>query len=78
MKTADDLFCEAFDNARDKRSNAYKAGVTQALRVVLGEANNPPMPFNMGSAEADAYLAGYDEGRFRGKNYLESITPKAG
>lgn len=78
MKTADDLFSEAFSSPRDKRSQEYKFGVIQALRVVLGEENSPPMPFRMGTAEADAYFAGYDEGRFRGKNYLESITPKAG
>ena len=78
MKTADDLFNEAFGQPRDKRSQAYKTGVVQGLRVVLGEANNPPLPYRLGTAEADAYFAGYDEGRARGKNYLESITPKAG
>lgn len=78
MKTADDLFNEAFDPPREKRSAAYKNGVMQALRVVLGEDNSPPLPYQLGTAEADAYFSGYDEGRSRGKDYLESIAPKAG
>lgn len=77
MKTADDLFNEAFDHPRDKRSQAYKAGVVHGLRGALGEANNPTLPYRLGTAEADAYFSGYDEGTARGKNYLESITPKA-
>ena len=78
MKTADDLFCEAFSKPRDKRSQAYQAGFLRGLRVVLGEANNPPLPYCLGTAEADAYFSGNDEGRARGKDYLESLTPKAG
>ena len=69
MKTADYLFCEAFDRPRDPRSDAYKGGVVQGLKVVFGEECGS-LPFEMGTVEADAWIAGVDEGRRRGKNYL--------
>ena len=52
----------AFDHPRDPRSDAYKLGVrellncrTQGIRLVC--------PYKMGTAEADAFYAGSDEGR---------------
>jgi hypothetical protein len=52
---------EAFDVPRDPRSPEYKAGVRAALEFRL---NRQPTtcPYLAGTARADAFLAGLDEG----------------
>lgn len=47
---------------RDPRSDAYKRGVHAALTRYV-ELVTPPLPFDAGTAEADAFFAGEEEGR---------------
>lgn len=55
------LFEGAFSRQREPRSREYKNGVLAALRFRL---NNGPIkcPYKSGTADADAYHAGIDEG----------------
>jgi len=61
-QTATKLFDQAFGGSRDIRSDAYKAGVFAALKFKCGEALQIPHPYEAGTAEADAYSAGVEEG----------------
>lgn len=61
-KTAQELFDEAFAVSRDPRSDAYKAGVLYVLRARAEGIRGPQRPYPLGSAEADAYFAGCQEG----------------
>jgi len=64
------IVAEAFARPRDPRSEAYKAGVLAAVVYRLGRidgaiepgARGEPCPYTPGTAEADAFLAGCDEG----------------
>ncbi len=63
--TADDriqqLFSAAFDTPRDARSSEYKEGVRAVLTYrVKGERMR--CPYQPGTAQADAYYAGVNEG----------------
>lgn len=62
LLTADSLMAAAFDRPREHRSDAYKAGVRAAL-VRSFDCINRPAPYNIGTAEADAFFAGETEGR---------------
>ena len=55
------LFNAAFSRQRDPRSREYKNGVLAALRF---RVNDEPIkcPYLPGTATADAYYAGTDEG----------------
>jgi len=56
------LMKAAFDRPRDPRSDAYKLGVRELLaNRVLGAPFR--CPYKQGTAEADAFYAGSDEGR---------------
>jgi len=70
MKTASELFAKAFEGPRDKRSEEYKLGVLEALRFRLGEISGMRCPYAPGTAQADAYFAGTDEGHRIGRDYL--------
>jgi hypothetical protein len=59
--TVDELMKRAFDVPRDPRSAEYKAGVRSILTLRLGGVAKP-FPYRLGTVEADAYLAGQDEG----------------
>ena len=61
MTTAQSLYDDAFHIARDPRSNEYKAGVFAAIQNRL-ENFLSVCPFGPGTAQADAYHAGWDEG----------------
>ncbi len=65
MSTAEILFEQAFNVPRDPRSDAYKAGVLDALRYCAGEIESlkSAMLYEMGTAEADAWFAGVIEGK---------------
>ena len=56
------LMAAAFDRPREPRSDAYKAGVRAAL-VRSFDCITRPVPYNIGTAEADAFFAGETEGR---------------
>lgn len=49
--------------ARNPRSQAYKTGCLHALQHRLDDKPMGRMPYDLGTAEADAYFAGCDEGR---------------
>ncbi len=62
LLTVDGLMAAAFNRPRDPRSDAYKQGVRAALTRYV-ERVTPPLPFAPGTAEADAFFAGEEEGR---------------
>lgn len=69
MTTAQQLFDAAFAPKihRDPRSDAYKIGVMAGLRFRI-DSVKPALPYEIGTAEADAWFAGTDEGRRIGSN----------
>jgi hypothetical protein len=61
-KTAQQLFDEAFGKGRGPRSDAYKRGVMDCLRARVDGFLRKDCPYRLGTAEADAWLAGGEEG----------------
>lgn len=65
--TVDGLMAAAFDRPREPRSDAYKAGVRDMLTFRINSLATPcsmaVAPYKLGTAKADAYFAGHDEGR---------------
>ena len=61
--TAQVVFDKAFEPGREPRSDAYKQGVLACLRVRIDGMELVKCPFPAGTAEADAYYAGVNEGR---------------
>lgn len=61
----------AFSRLRDQRSNAYKLGVRDLLK---SRALGVPFrsPHTPGTAEADAFYAGSDEGRLIWRQHTEA------
>ena len=57
------IFDDAFSKHRDPRSREYKAGVFDMLRRKFGEIPQCICPYDMGTAQADAWLSGTEEGR---------------
>lgn len=55
------LMAAAFDSARDPRSQPYQSGVRDTLAYKLC-GTHLRNPYDMGTAAADAWLAGCDEG----------------
>jgi len=68
------LFARAFHATRTPRSSAYREGVLVALRFRLGELPAIRCPYAVGSAEADAFHAGADEGREIARNALKEVV----
>ena len=62
IPTVVDLMEKAFAPGRDPRSDEYKSGVRALLALRLNGVKLP-QPYEMGSARADAFFAGVDEGR---------------
>lgn len=60
--TAAFLFARAFNCPRDLRSDEYKAGVFDILAAKFAGKSAPPIPYELGTAQADAYFAGGQEG----------------
>lgn len=60
--TVDELMLAAFFNGRTPRSAEYKAGTRMALEHRLERADIVP-PYQAGTAAADAFFAGLDEGK---------------
>ena len=60
----DDLMKKAFGAGREPRSSEYQQGVLLMLERRLGGTFlQVACPYAMGSASADAFLAGQEEGR---------------
>lgn len=68
-----EIFREAFGMPRDKRSKEYQNGVLDVLRFRLGEVTDVRCCYEIGTAAADAYFAGCDEGHRRAREYLEKV-----
>jgi len=62
MQTVDDLMENAFFEGRDPRSAEYKQGARDVLVARMAGSALPAIPFKVGTAQADAYLAGREEG----------------
>lgn len=67
MSKAEIVMKLAFYPGRPARSAAYRAGVRDTLLKKLDGVREIPFPYRLGSAEADAYLAGTDEGLRRAR-----------
>ena len=61
--TAQAIFENAFHPGRAPRSAEYKRGVLACLRVRVDGMAYEACPYPEGSAQADAYFAGVEEGR---------------
>lgn len=59
---AQDIFNFAFSQPRDPRSEAYKQGVLFCLRKRIDSMPDRKNPYRLGTAEADAWYSGVDEG----------------
>ncbi|MDZ7888947.1 MAG: hypothetical protein U5M72_06775 [Pseudomonas sp.] len=57
-----ELFKTLFDGPRDPRSAEYQAGCLYILRRKLDGIGKKDCPYSMPSAQADAWLAGCQEG----------------
>jgi hypothetical protein len=73
MKTIDDVMRVIFFIGRPKRSQAYIAGCRTALRHKLDKVQKVIPLFEEGTAEFDAWIAGYEEGRNRSKGFEYTI-----
>lgn len=71
MTKAAELFEAAFSASRDPRSKEYKEGVLDALRFRLNESDAIRCRYEAGTASADAYFAGCDEGHRLAREGLE-------
>ena len=60
--SVDQLFQTAFYNGRTPRSVEYKAGARMALEHRI-ERKDFDMPYQAGTAAADAFFAGIEEGK---------------
>lgn len=60
--SVDQLFQAAFQNGRAPRSPEYRAGTRMALEHRI-ERRDIEQPFDVGTAAADAYFAGIEEGK---------------
>lgn len=60
--SAVDIHVQLFSQERTPRSDAYREGAMSALRHHL-ECAKTRCPYTAGSAEFDAYYAGWMEGR---------------
>lgn len=74
MSTAQRIYDNAFaaDTGRTPRSTAYKQGALAALRHRAGEGPAPcdALPYELGTAAADAWLAGVQEGHAKWRDHM--------
>lgn len=67
------LMTAAFDRPRDPRSDAYKLGVKEILKCrVTGVSYR--CPYKLGTAEADAFFSGGDEGNRVWRDHLSNVN----
>jgi hypothetical protein len=62
MTTAQELYEKEFDFPRDARSEEYRQGVRASIRYWLGEVRKLDQPHRLGTAAADAWFSGAEEG----------------
>ena len=62
MTDAQKIFDSVFNDYHRPTSEAYRRGALEAIEVRLVGAPTPSCPYTPGTAEADAYLAGVEEG----------------
>lgn len=60
--SVDQLYQTAFFNGRTPRSQEYKAGARMALEHRI-ERKDIEVPYQVGTAAADAFFAGIEEGK---------------
>lgn len=72
MSKAYEIFNAAFSKPRSPRSDEYRHGVIETLKFRLGESIGvfEMKQYKLGTAQADAYLAGCDEGNRLAHEYL--------
>ena len=58
MQTVDELMASAFFEGRDPRSPEYKRGARSILLFRIEGGELEAVPYALGTAQADAYLAG--------------------
>jgi hypothetical protein len=63
MPLSQRVFDSAFGRLRFRRSDEYKLGALNCLKARVDGAMAVACSYPEGSAQADAYLAGVDEGR---------------
>lgn len=63
------LYAAAFDIPRDPRSLAYKRGVLAVFRLRVEGIRIEGGPYRRGTAEADAFHSGTDEGHRRWREH---------
>lgn len=76
MSKALELFKTLFDGPRDPRSAEYQEGCLYILRRKLDGIGKKECPYRMPSAQADAWLAGCEEG-LRQYRYLQQEVAQA-
>lgn len=74
--TVDQLMQAAFFNGRTPRSAEYKAGTRMALEHRIDRTDIVP-PYQAGTAAADAFFAGLDEGKSIWRAAVAKIGGKA-
>ena len=73
MSTIDKLMQQTFGRARDPRSDEYKAGC-RALLECKAFKKQIKCPYPMGTAQADAFYAGTDEGHGVWRNFCVKVS----
>lgn len=70
------ILAAAFNKPRDPRSPEYKAGVKAALTFRLAGIHSV-LPYTLGTARADAWFSGTDEGHHLWRNLPEAVLMPA-
>jgi hypothetical protein len=71
LQLVENLMLAAFNRVRDPRSEAYKLGARELLKHrAIGVKFR--CPYTLGTAEADAFFAGSDEGRMIWSQHLDA------
>ena len=79
MSKAYEVFDVAFLKPRAPRSDEYRRGVIDVLRLRLDGENAAiwKNQYKLGTTQADAYFAGCDEGHRLAREYLEQVYATA-
>lgn len=73
LQLVENLMHAAFDTARDPRSEAYKIGARELLKH-RAMGTKFVCPYTLGTAEADAFFSGSDEGRMIWTRHLDATA----